>query len=374
MKVTSRPFAFNMWCIPNSTVESDLAQGCAMTLTRDNHFVPQLYLRNFSSDSSKVHEYLTLVSRPRVPLWKTVDVAGTGYETDLYTRIVQGKEADDIEQWMNRDFETPACEAIQNVLADRDLTQDDWNRLVRLLAAQIVRTPAFLVKNFKIWGEQTKLALRQSHNNLERRLLEAKAKGEKLVPKSGSTRSYIPLRFAVREIPDHKKVQLVTTVLVGRGHWFQAMEVVLTSTVKVLHKHKWSIVEAPAGLPWFTSDDPVICLNYRSPTDYDFNAGWGVPRANILFPLSPRHMMLTQVEANSYPRRVPSRHIARVFRGIIAQHAYRRIYSSEREEKIPYLRPRIVDEKLFRQERIAWRNWYESQNEAEKQFWDESQE
>ena len=344
-----------------------------MALTRDNHFVPQLYLRNFASDSSKVHEYLTLVSRPRVPLWKTVDVAGTGYETDLYTRIVQGKEADDIEQWMNRDFETPASEAIRNVLADRDLTQDYWNRLVRLLAAQIVRTPAFLVKNFNSWGEQTRAVLQQSHNDLERRLREAKAKGEKLVPKSGPTSSYIPLRFEVREVPDRKKVQLVTTVLVGRGHWFQAMEVVLTSTVKVLHKHKWSIVEAPAGLPWFTSDDPVICLNYRSPTDYDFNAGWGVPRANILFPLSPRHMMLTQIGADSYPRRVPSRHIARVFRDIIAKHAYRRIYSSEREEKIPSLRPRIVDEELFRQERVAWRDWYESQNEAEKQFWDESQ-
>lgn len=115
-----------------------------MALTRDNHFVPQMYLRNFSTPSGEVREYRILVSHSGVPVWKPVNVAGTGYETNLYTRIVRGEEADDIEQWLNREFESPAKEPFQKVLADIELTQDDWKILVRFLASQIVRTPRFL--------------------------------------------------------------------------------------------------------------------------------------------------------------------------------------------------------------------------------------
>src|ERR1700733_11824547 len=117
-----------------------------MALTRDNHFVPQFYLKNFSTASGEVREYRTLVSHSSVPVWKPVNTAGTGYEKNLYTRIVRGEETDDIEQWLNREFESPAKEPFEKVLAARELTQGDWRLLVRFLASQIVRTPAFLVK------------------------------------------------------------------------------------------------------------------------------------------------------------------------------------------------------------------------------------
>ena len=90
-----------------------------MGLTRDNHFVPQLYLKNFATPSGEVLEYRILVSRSSVPVWKPVNVAGTGYEKNLYTRIVRGEEADDIEQWLNCEFESPAKEPFQKVLAGR---------------------------------------------------------------------------------------------------------------------------------------------------------------------------------------------------------------------------------------------------------------
>jgi hypothetical protein len=74
--------------------------------------------------------------------------------------------------------------------------------------------------------------------------------------------------------------------VVGRGLWFYTMKHTLTKTLKALHKPKWTILEAPSRLEWFTSDDPVICLNYRSESGYDFKGGWNRRQANILFPLS----------------------------------------------------------------------------------------
>ena len=119
---------------------------------------------------------------------------------------------------------------------------------------------------------------------------------------------------------------------------------------------------------WFTSDDPVICLNFRSQSDYDFGGGWGRDRANILFPLSPSHLMFTEIGASSFPRRVPSRYHARLFRRIIAEHAHRRIYSLREDEKVPQLKPRVIDAAAFRRERALWESWYEDQTKAEREL------
>lgn len=338
-----------------------------MALTRDNHFVPQVYLKNFATASDEVYEYRTLVSHRNVPVWKSVHVAGTGYEKNLYTRIVRREETDDIEQWLSKDFETPASEPLQKVLGDRELSSSDWEILTRFLASQIVRTPAFLIKNLPRWNQMAPRVLDQALRDIDSRIRQAKELGQEIVIDDPARHTeYFPIRIERKEIPEEKKVQFTTRVVVGRGLWFYSMKHLLTNTLKVLHQHKWSIVEAPNGLPWFTSDDPVICLNFRSEGDFDFDGGWNRSAGNILFPLSPRHLMFTEIGRDICPRRVPSRYHARLFRRIIAQHAHRRIYSSQMEDKIPQLRPRVVGAKAFQTERALWEAYYEDQSKAEE--------
>lgn len=150
-----------------------------MALTRDNHFVPQLYLKNFATASGEVREYRILVSHSSVPVWKPVNVAGTGYEKNLYTRIVRGEEADDIEQWLSREFESPAKEPFQKVLADNELTQGDWEMLIRFLASQIVRIPAFLIKNLPRWNQMAPKVLDQTLKDVEAACAKRKRRGRR---------------------------------------------------------------------------------------------------------------------------------------------------------------------------------------------------
>ena len=340
-----------------------------MALTRDNHFVPQLYLKNFSTVSGEVHEYRTLVSHSSVPVWKRVNVAGTGYEKNLYTRIVRGEEADDIEQWLNREFESPAKEPFEKVLADREPTQGDWEMLVRFLASQIVRTPAFLMKNLPIWNQMAPLVLDQAMKEAKARLheaIKAKESGEEIEDEDVPHAEYFPVKTDRKELPEEKMVQFTTTLMVDRRMWFYTMKHTLTDTLKVLHKHKWVILEAPARWEWLTTSDPVICLNYRSDSEYDFNGGWNRARGNILFPLSPRHLMFTQIGADPYPRKVPSRYHARLFRRMIAQHAHRRVYCLAKDDRVPQLKVRVVDANAFQNERALWAAWYEDQSRAEQ--------
>jgi hypothetical protein len=294
-------------------------------------------------------------------------VAGTGYERNLYTRIVRGEEADDIEQWLNQEFETPVSEPLQRVLEDRELSRSDWEILTRFLASQIVRTPAFLIKSLPRWNQMTPQILDQTLRDVEDRLREAKELGQKIIIDDPAHHAeYFPMRVERKDLHEERKVQFTTKVVVGRALWFYTMKHLLTSTLKVLQKHKWTILEAPNRLAWFTSDDPVICLNFRSEADYDFDGGWNRARGNILFPLSSRHLMITEIGTDSYPRRVPSRYQARLFRKMIAEHSHRRIYSSQMEDKIPQLKSRVVDAGAFQTERALWEAWYEDQSRAEQ--------
>jgi hypothetical protein len=336
-----------------------------MTLARDNHFVPQFYLRNFSSTSGEVHEYRTLVSHSSVPLWKPVNVAGTAYEKNLYTRIHRGEETDDIEQWLNRVFESPAKEPFQKVLADGELTNDDWEILLRFLAAQIVRTPAFLVRNLPIWNQMAPAVLKEALGRVHE-ALKAAASGKELEHEDAPHVEFLPVKTERMDLPEKKLVQFTTTLTVDRRMWFYTMKHTLMGTLKVLHGHNWAILKAPAGLEWFTSDDPVICLNFQSESRYDFGGGWNRARGNILFPISPRHLMFTEMGEKPYPEKVPSRYHARLIRRMIAEHAYRRIYSLAEDDRVPRLRARIVDSQGFQNDRALWADWYEHQSRAER--------
>jgi imidazolonepropionase-like amidohydrolase len=44
------------------------------------------------------------------------------------------------------------------------------------------------------------------------------------------------------------------------------------------------------GFAWFTTDDPVLKLNFNSWDAYDFGGGWGSSGSEILVPLSPLHL------------------------------------------------------------------------------------
>ena len=114
------------------------------------------------------------------------------------------------------------------------------------------------------------------------------------------------------------------------------------------------------------SDPPIKDAWLRIPCNRLFSGGWNRDRANILFPLSSRHLMFTEIGAGPYPRRVPSRYYARLFRRVIAEHAHRSIYAAAEDAKVPQLKPRVVDAEAFRNERTLWETWYEDQSRAEQ--------
>ena len=334
---------------------------------RNNHYVSQAYLKRWADTNGRLWAYRVLVSHPKVPLWKHASAKGLAYHTHLYTLVVATGHTDEIERWLNSDFESPAENAIQKVVADDRLTSKDWSHLIKFLAAQDVRTPARLMENFKRWEtlpDLVKDVLEKSVQKFE----TANREGKPLDHSSPVGTEYFPSRVTIESVPGEEGGILRFESVIGRSLWLFHLRRALTKTVNALLAHKWTILCSPEGIEWLTSDDPVVKLNYNGLTNkYDFGGGWGSAGTEIFLPLSPRHLLYTRI-GDRPPRRgeVVSMKFAGLCQRFTIEHAHRFVFAATPNASVSELRPRTVDSKTFFTEVEQWRRWHEEQSDAER--------
>jgi hypothetical protein len=334
-----------------------------------------MYLKRFATAAGRVLTYPILVAHERVRLWKPRPIKGIAYRAHLYTRIVATGQTDEFETWLNEEFETPAEEALKKATEDMRLTPNDWQRIIRFVAAQDVRTPASLFESTQRWNKAGPIMLEETLQKSIRRLELAKSRGEKIKAVKAPNSEYLPVRITSTIESGEEFGKIKAEMIVGRGLWLFNIRTLLTNTLKVLLEQKWSILKPPEGLEWFTSDDPVVRLNYYNENKYDFNGGWGNRGTEIFIPLSPKHLLYTQVGHQRPSRGTVVDHAkAEMIRRFIAEHAHRYIFSKSTDAEMPKLRPRTVNAALWHDENEQWNKWHEEQTRAERELmgWEES--
>jgi hypothetical protein len=122
-------------------------------ISKDNHYVPQLYLKRWANEG-RVWTYRLLVPHPKCPVWRPYSLGAIGKQAHLYTKMTLSGESDEFERWLCEDFETPAEAVIDRVITDSRLTSKDWQILIRFAAALDARTPARLVEMLRRTVEQ----------------------------------------------------------------------------------------------------------------------------------------------------------------------------------------------------------------------------
>jgi hypothetical protein len=179
----------------------------------------------------------------------------------------------------------------------------------------------------------------------------------------------IPIRVTAAIQPGEKFGTLKCELVAGRGLWLFSIRHVLTNSVKVLLEQKWTILHPPDGVEWFTSDDPVIRLNYYGQGSYDFRGGWGRKGGEIMLPLDPRHLLYTKIGERP-PQRgsILPRPKAEAIRRFIAEHAHRFIFGASPDSEVATLRRRLVDAAALRREQDQWSKWNEEQSAAERKL------
>jgi hypothetical protein len=323
--------------------------------------VPQFYLNYWSRDKKMIYRYDLLVPNDKVPIWKYVSIKGNAYFPDLYTSIQDGTENEEFERLVKQDYEDPAKPIFEKVIKDKSLKKSEIDILVRFLALQDIRTPTAyneFVQRGKnlppIIERVMKKAVKDIEESREKPIVAANP--EKYSDKflNGS------IKTTVSRNENGAGGVLETQVDVGRQFWLFGQYNLLENAAKRLLEHEWIIFRPFKGQEWLTSDHPVVRLNYYENGSYDLRGGWGVENGNIVMPLSPNHLLFTQIGSREVP---PTKELplttTNFFQRLIVERAYKWIYASKPPKYIYMLRKRVVD-------KVAYENEIKNQNEWHK--------
>jgi hypothetical protein len=332
-------------------------------LHKDNHYVPKLYLKQWAQ-AGKIPTYRLLVPNEKLPLWSVHSLKGIAYQEHLYNYVVGGEQTDEFERWLDREFEAPAEEVISRVVREERLSPDQWRTLIRFAMAQDVRTPA----RYREFVARQSMSLQQLlSETLEHSVAElelAVSEGRSLREFHDTESERFPINFVVDRQPDGSGMLQAHTI-VGRRLWLWGVRRLLTDTIKKIPMEGWTILNAPPGLSWPTSDNPLVRLNFHGSEEYDFGGGWKVHNGDILLPLSPKHLLYTCIGNRPKVRGTTVDHqTAQLMRRIIIEHADRYVFSTEPSD-VHLIRPRTVCAEQFIAERRAWQDWNREQSEAE---------
>jgi hypothetical protein len=333
-----------------------------------NHFVPETYLKRWANSEAKVFVYRTIVEHSNVPIWKAHSVSSIAYQKHLYTQLISGRESDEIETWLDREFESPAKRVLDEATSERRLKSDDWEMLIKLLAAQDVRTPARLFEHLQRGQKEMSETLQEVLNGLNDKLEKGGINKIKSSIKTPSAESF-PLKITTQFESGEDSGLLKAETYVGRSTWIHSIKHLLENTRKILHTHKWSIVKPAKGYHWPTSDNPVVKLNYFSLGKYDLKGGWGVKKGNIFFPLGPEHAMFVQIGERTIQKntRLPVDKTKELIK-ILVENAHRKIFCITENKELPILRKRVVDAKRLARETEEMHLWHQKNIEMERDY------
>lgn len=342
-------------------------------VTRNNHFVPQAYLRRWADDTGCVYRYRLLVSEKSVPLWSKSSVRGLANKTDLYTLIEDDKELDEYERWFEREFETPAQEAIDRAICGTRLRREDWHRLALYCLAQDLRTPRTyheITSRFAANFDRTATEVLESVRKAAERGELPRRTTESPDVDHGSLDDAIRVSVNRDAFPERDEGQIVVKALAGRRLWLNQVKRLATGKIRTAAlSHEWSIAQPSEGMTWITSDHPVVKLNFYADTrKYDLRGGWGRRNGNILMPLSPEHLLFTEI-GKRRPRRLAfPAETTSLLRKVLVESALDDVFADAPYRDIVTLRPRVVDAGAYTERERAWSTWHDDQNQAERNF------
>lgn len=330
-------------------------------ITHRNHYIPRFYLKNWSLDGRNIYVYSLLVPNSSIKYWNCRSIKSTAVWNDFYTQMEEKAKTDEFEKWFDKEFESPSKIVFDKLNKGNKLNEDDSRVLSRFIGAQYIRTPAqynylmeWCSKNIpQIFEEAMQYANSQINKNLFKDDHKAMTSEEEQKP---------PIKVKL----ENEKKQVRFDTVLGREMYLYLLEHILTSTVDILKNHKWQVVHAAPGILFPTSDDPVICLNYIDEKKYDFKGGWGMKNGNIIMPISPNLLLITQIGCTMSVEKLDySEYWSRVFRKMIIEHAHRYVYAIEPQKGMLAINPRRVNEALYNKEKNIMAGWHDEQLRAE---------
>ncbi|MGV6809045.1 MAG: DUF4238 domain-containing protein [bacterium] len=330
-----------------------------------NHYVPKVYLKSWINDTGKLEVYRTLVPHKNIPPWKLHSPSAIGWQEHLYTKTLAGQESDELEKWFSSKYEYPAQPVIEKVINDQRLTSEDWKILIHFLVVQNIRTPTSLLEFLQGEREILPQLLKKNMEAVAKEI--ANKKFQEQVPENTD---YDDLPLKLSFYPENDRYRVRAKTYSGRQSWLSLMMPFISKHLEILLHRKWTILKPAKEHHFFTSDNPVIKVNYFEGGNYKLVGNLLKPNATIMLPLSPHHIMFTDMQEKYRLLKGTRLSIFQTheIRKLIATNAHRYIFSQHVDREVEELRPRIVDLDHYRNEKQQIENWHKQNKELELDY------
>lgn len=325
-----------------------------------------MYLKAWSQ-GSKIWSYPLVVSDSRVPVWRKESIKNTAFRRDIYIRSDGNNELDDIERFFDKEIESPATIPLRKAIDGELLNDDDIHKLVRFVAVQCIRTPAWYLRNYPNWVKTLPSVFENTLNDISKELSELSTTDVLSSVRNDELSNLLPIKVTRTGIRDNENELLSVKSIIGKGMWHFSMMRFVNNTYKVLMEHDWKVISAAPGISWPTSDDPVICLNYYGKNNYDFGGGWGKKGCDIILPISPNKVLYTLIGEKTMINQFDLK-LSQFVEKLIIEHAHRKLYSISPIDKIKCIRERIESANIYNDEMKEFDDWHLGYMQSEKEY------
>ena len=195
-------------------------------ISRNNHFVPQMYLEAWKNENNKIWTYDLLVPNEKCNLWNEKSSKSIASQQNFYIVLKDKEEADDIEKYLNEKFEMPASKPLKKAIKAEKLSDDEWKAIINYIGCQIVRTPAFVSKMLDISKNKLKDTFLQTILETEKRLNNMTLEElKKYSQKQNNTKdnNMFPLKIVDTGIDCGDKSIIKVETIIGKSYYLYEM-------------------------------------------------------------------------------------------------------------------------------------------------------
>lgn len=258
------------------------------SITHNNHYVPQFYLKHWSNNGNTIHSYNGIIRHASKRKWSSSPIKSSACLPDYYTDEIDGADDDKVEKLFQQ-YENNAKPIFKRVLQGQDLSSTELHVLIDYLIAQIARTPAFYGHSNETAAILFPSLFEQAMRKIEQRFAN-KEFGDQL-REIKRRDAFLPLNLKHNE----EDGTVTAETCVGRHMFLSNAQQFLNSEVASLLKHaRWRIMKSKDSL--LTSDNPVVFLRFNRES-----GGWitGLKAIEeqdlraVYLPLSPHHLFIT---------------------------------------------------------------------------------
>lgn len=334
---------------------------------RDNHYVPQAYLRQWSNNGNTIWTYDTIVWDKRQRVWVSKGVKSVAHWLDFYTQVCEDGTIDDsIEVLFGDSYELKASNILKKVRENESLTSEDMSALVDFAILQMIRTPAAYLNN----RTAMELAFFSAASKTANKFLElerdpnfnenASALVKALLPNSPPFPQW---EFSITL--DECTGDYTYSMPMGRRNYLASMGYIFNGKIgKRIRSYRWNVIEMPEGTMLPTCDNPFVRADLRS-LDRSKEVHHDLPQCtNCFMPLTPKHLLCADSDADRpiAVRLAEDDELLELVNELIVLNAYRYVYDCKRSSWIEKLRPRRVDPEYCSKMLDVMRRWNEIQD------------